>query len=111
MSSVTFELLDHGTEGDGRPSPGTWQKLKSFKSYTLSEQQKGGCAGLCHLIFNLLKKGSGKSEGSLKYIDLSTEQDEATSNGYNKKKNKIQPHAHENTSKIIGIFSFHDVYI
>lgn len=83
MSSVTFALLDHGTEGDGRPSPGAWQKLKSFKSYTLSEQQKGSCAGLGNLIFNLLQKRSGKPEGSIKHTDLSTEQDETTSNGPN----------------------------
>lgn len=31
-----------------------WQKLKSFKSYTLSEQQKEDAAGLGHLIFSLL---------------------------------------------------------
>lgn len=83
MSSVTFALLDHGSEGDGRSSPGTWPKCKSFKSYTLSEQQKRGCAGLCHLIFNLMKKVSGKSEGRIKYIDLPTEKDEATSSGSN----------------------------
>lgn len=83
MSPVTFALLDHGTEGDGRPSSGIWQKLESFKSYTLSEQQKGACAGLGHLIFNLLQKQSGKPEGSIKYTDRSAEQDEATSNGPN----------------------------
>ena len=80
VSSVTFALLDHGTEGDGRPSPDIWQKLESFKSYILSEQQ---CGGLGHLIFNLLQKGSGKPEGSVKYTDLSTKQDGATSNGLN----------------------------
>lgn len=83
VGSVTFALLDHSTEGDGRPSSGVWQKLKSFKSYTLSEQQRGACARLSHFIFNLLQKRSGKPEGSVKYTDLSTEQEEATSNGPN----------------------------
>lgn len=73
VSSVTFALLDHGNKGDGRQSSGVWQKLKSFKRYTLSAQQKGACAGLGHLIFSFLQKGSGKPEGSVKYTDLPTE--------------------------------------
>jgi len=58
-------------------------ETQELLNYTLSEQQRGACAGLSHFIFNLLQKRSGKPEGSVKYTDLSTEQEEATSNGPN----------------------------
>lgn len=105
VSSVTFALLNHSTEGDGRPSSGVWQKLKSFKSYTLSEQQRGACARLSHFIFNLLQKWSGKPEGSVKYTDLSPNRrkqlqmglikTKQNKNKTNNKKKKHKKHHHK----------------
>lgn len=97
VSSVTFALLDHSTEGDGRPSSGVWQKLKSFKSYTLSEQQRGACARLSHFIFNLLQKRSGKPEGNVKYTDLSPNRRKQLQMGLIKKKNNKKNHTTTNS--------------